>query len=290
MSDDQRPPEEGGSAEPIEPGPGWPGPGDRPTPPQFPDLGELLGPDAAETIGTVAEEALRLFAVARDRFGEALAAAEEEPGTAAEQVSGEAADPSAPGESGVAASPWAGLMAQFAAGAVKAVEDFASSAQRDWMPSESGEPVGHTHPVSSRGVPGDDGHDGRKSGEEEPGDGGWGRPGSDRPGSDRGDTGHVRPGEAAACSYCPICQGIALVRSVPPGTWQRLAVSVVELADAARDAADAAESVVHPDPGGAPPPANVVIRQEEVPAEGAGLGSVADFLDSLEPTDEPPQE
>ena len=270
MTDDQVPADDGGTAEPIDPAFGGPGQGKGAAGPQFPDLGDLsdlgdlLGPEAAETIGTVAEEALKLFAVARDRFGEALADAE--------AGHNQSAGPNDDAGPGAAAAPWAGLLSQLAAGAVKAVEDFAAAAQEDRAesraPEAAGEPAG-TGDAQGKAT-------------------GLGSTG-EAPSGAASESGSVQPGEAAACSYCPICQGIALVRSVPTETWQRLAVSVVEMADAARNVADAAESVVDQQPGGRSAPTDVVIRQGEAPDESAGLDSVADFLRSLEPTEEPPE-
>lgn len=52
-------------------------------------------------------------------------------------------------------------------------------------------------------------------------------------GSSAGQHASDEPGSAAACAYCPICQGIALIRSVPMETWQRLAAAVVDVADSA---------------------------------------------------------
>ena len=34
---------------------------------------------------------------------------------------------------------------------------------------------------------------------------------------------HVPMGEAAACTYCPVCRGVVLLRSVSPETLDRLA-------------------------------------------------------------------
>lgn len=62
------------------------------------------------------------------------------------------------------------------------------------------------------------------------------------PGHDR----IVEPGEAAACSYCPICQMIAVVKSVQPETVERLTTAFLEMADALREAAD---SRLTPRPG-----------------------------------------
>ena len=79
----------------------------------------------------------------------------------------------------------------------------------------------------------------------------------------------IAPGDAAACSYCPVCQAIALFRSVPMSTWQRLAQSVIEVADAARDYAGRAQGP------------EVVTVEPYSPANQSG-NPVDDFLRSLD--------
>ena len=88
----------------------------------------------------------------------------------------------------------------------------------------------------------------------------------------------VQPGEAAACAYCPICQAIALFRSVPMTTWQRLAASVVEVADAARDVANTA----------APPSAPIVVTPV-APADDTDSATVADLLADLAAPESDPE-
>lgn len=85
----------------------------------------------------------------------------------------------------------------------------------------------------------------------------------------------VQPGDAEACSYCPLCQAIALFRSVPMSTWQRLAASVVEVADAARDAATAATEQ-----------APVVVTPTK-PTSGSEPTTVSDLLADLAAPTEP---
>lgn len=140
----------------------------------LPDVESLLGAEGMEAVGGVAEEALKLFVVLRDRVNE----------------SGIAAPPAAAGG-------WGAVMGQLASGAVRAVNDLAAASQQSgaWQAEPAAPP-------------------------------------SEAPNT-------VAPGQAASCAYCPICQAIALFRSVPMPTWQRLAASVVDAADAARDAAAA---------------------------------------------------
>jgi len=143
-------------------------------------------------------------------------------------------------------SPWGALLGQFAAGAVKAVGEIASAA------TQQGPRSGSATPSGSGAGPGE------------------AEDAADWP---------VLPGEAAACSYCPICQAIALFRSVPMTTWQRLAASVVEVADAARDFTGGGQSdhggpvVVVPQPADDAPPAQSVaefLRSIQDPPQGPG--------------------
>lgn len=160
----------------------------------LPDVESLLGPDGMEAVGGVAEEALKLFVVLRDRVSE----------------TGLANPPAAaPG----AAGGWGAVVGQLASGAVRAVNEFAAAAASE---QSSGAWAAATAPAAS----------------------------------DHTSAQAVLPGQAAACSYCPVCQAIALFRSVPMSTWQRLAATVVDVADAARDSATAGASapvVVTPD-------------------------------------------
>lgn len=184
-----------------------------------PDIEALLGPEAMSAVGGVADEALKLFVVIRDRFGTV-------PGAA---VPG--ADPDQPRPDAVP-SPLATMLGQLASGAMHAAQDLMSAAQpRDGAPgADSDEPAAAT-PV-------------------------------------------VAPGEAAACSYCPICQAIALFRSVPMSTWQRMAQSVIEVADAARDYAGRAQE-------------NGAVTVEPYTPQGGSADAVGDFLRSIdEPGDD----
>ena len=180
----------------------------------MPDIEALLGPEAMAAVGGVAEEALKLFVVLRERV------AEPPPGAAGQQ----------PGPAQGGESPLGGLLTQLASGAVSAVNELASVAQQqDWSMLQ-----------------------GRS--------GGSSQPAEEAP---------VAPGDAAACAYCPLCQAIALFRSVPMDTSQRLAASVVDVADAARDftgptVADGA----------------VVVVPDEAPA--ASQGTVEDFLATVD--------
>jgi hypothetical protein len=142
----------------------------------LPDVEAILGPEGMQAVGGVAEEALKLFVVLRERAAETVAG-----GTS---TGGE-------GQPGPAAG-WGALLGQLASGAVQAVTEFAAAAgQSEHGPTQ---------------------------------------PGPD-PAEPAAGSGQVKPGDAAACSFCPICQAIALFRAVPAGTWQRLAGSIVEVAE-----------------------------------------------------------
>ncbi len=187
-----------------------------------PDIEALLGPEAMSAVGGVADEALKLFVVIRDRFGTL-------PGTGEGLVAG---DPDQPAPDAVP-SPLATMLGQLASGAMHAVQDLAAAAAQ---PRD--------------GAPGADSHE----------------PAAATPG--------VAPGEAAACSYCPVCQAIALFRTVPMSTWQRLAQSVIEVADAARDYA------------GRTPENGAVTVEPYTPQDGS-VDAVGDFLRSIdEPGDD----
>lgn len=164
----------------------------------LPDIDALLGEEGMEAVGTVADEALKLFVVLRERFVEA--------GTP---------QPDARAESAAPATPWAAVLGHLAATAVQAVNDLAASAGQARGPLP-------TAPLTGFDSTPAEGEGGAGAGSAAPGAGAGGEP-------------VVLPGEAAACSYCPICQAIALFRSVPMSTWQRLAASIVEVADAARE-------------------------------------------------------
>lgn len=181
----------------------------------LPDLDALLGADGAEAVGNVADEALKLFLVMRDKWA----------------TTGEAAAPEAP-----QASPWDGLIQQFGATAIKAVEGFAAT-------------VGEVRDTAVA------------------------------PTSAPDQAGAAEPGESAACAYCPICQGIALFRSVPMDTWQRLAAAVVDFAD----------SATQPDAGSQPPAAADPVVLDPKPKSTARYESVDDFLASLDFEDEDDQ-
>ena len=156
----------------------------------LPDMDALLGPEGMAAVGDVADEALKLFVLLRERFAAT--------GDEAAAAAGSAA----------AASPWQAMLGQVAQGALRTVQEMAAG-------TANGFPGSSVGPQETAATP------------------------------------LIAPGEAAACSYCPVCQAIALFRSVPMSTWQRLATSVVEVADAARDFAvargqDGAGAVTEP--------------------------------------------
>jgi hypothetical protein len=62
-----------------------------------------------------------------------------------------------------------------------------------------------------------------------------------------------RAGEALACQLCPVCQGIALLRSVRPETVERLADLAAALSGALRDIAADRFGQPPPPPPPAPP-------------------------------------
>jgi len=172
----------------------------------LPDVDALLGPEGMAAVGDVADEALKLFVLLRDRFAEGP---------------GDASAAEAPG------TPWQALLGQVAQGALRTVQEMAAG--------------------TSSGFPGY-------------------APGSEQVAPES----VVAPGEAAACSYCPVCQAIALFRSVPMSTWQRLATSVVEVADAARDfASTRGQDGFH------------VVAVEPVAPQAGATATVDDFLRSV---------
>jgi hypothetical protein len=147
----------------------------------LPDVEALLGPEGMQAVGGVAEEALKLFVVLRDRAADSVASSAVASGTA----------PGGEGWQG-AAGGWGALLGQLASGAVQAVTEFAAAAgQGEHGPAPTDRDTSDSAAVS----------------------------------------GQVKPGDAAACAYCPICQAIALFRAVPTGTWQRLAGTIVEVAE-----------------------------------------------------------
>ncbi len=162
----------------------------------MPDVEALLGPEGMAAVGSAADEALKLFVVLRDRVVDAAGRQPAAQGSAQTDAQPEA---------GV---PWADLLGQLASGAVQAVQDVAGAAS-----------AGRPGPFASRSDDRPPAEDRAEGEEQSDGDGQF----------------TVLPGQAAACSYCPVCQAIALFRSVPISTWQRLATSVVEVADAARE-------------------------------------------------------
>ena len=74
---------------------------------------------------------------------------------------------------------------------------------------------------------------------------------------------HVRMGDAEACSYCPVCRGIVLLRGVSPQTLDRLAdlatAAAAVLADLA--AARTGGGTAGPEPP-APEPIDVVDEED----------------------------
>jgi hypothetical protein len=148
----------------------------------LPDVEAILGPEGMQAVGGVAEEALKLFVVLRDRAADTVASAADARGTV--PGGGEGLQGTAGG--------WGALLGQLASGAVQAVTEFAAAAG----PGEHGPAPSDQGPSDSAAV-----------------------------------SGQVKPGDAAACAYCPICQAIALFRAVPTGTWQRLAGTIVEVAE-----------------------------------------------------------
>ena len=53
--------------------------------------------------------------------------------------------------------------------------------------------------------------------------------------SDEHATDYVAPGQAAACSSCPVCQVIAAVRTIQPETVERMVNAVLDLAEAVQE-------------------------------------------------------
>ncbi len=191
------------------------------TPGGLPDIEAMIGEEGMAAVGTVADEALKLFVVLRERFAVPQTDVAQDAGPAEQQPVGR---------------PWEDMLGQLAAGAVRAVNEFAAGA----APVEG--PPSQAPGTAQSGEPAET---------------------------------VVQPGEAAACAYCPICQAIALFRSVPMTTWQRLAASVVEVADAARDVSSAAAHQAGP----------VVVIPSEA-TEDSDTVSVADVLADLAAPDE----
>jgi hypothetical protein len=196
----------------------------------MPDIEALLGQEGMTAVGTVADEALKLFVVLRERFTTPPA------GDAVGE--GPEAGPSA-------GAPWEDLLGQLAAGALRTVNDLAAGAQA--VGAAAPQDTGAAQPEDSSGA--------------------------------QSEERLVQPGDAAACAYCPVCQAIALFRSVPMTTWQRLAASVVEVADAARDAASSA----------APPSAPIVVTPV-APAGDSDSATVADLLADLAAPESDPED
>lgn len=75
---------------------------------------------------------------------------------------------------------------------------------------------------------------------------------------------HPPAGEATTCALCPICQGIALLRTVSPETIDRLADLAAAASGALRDFAAS-----HAAPGGPPQPRpareDIAVVDEESP-------------------------
>jgi hypothetical protein len=88
-----------------------------------------------------------------------------------------------------------------------------------------------------------------------------------------------RAGEALACRLCPVCQGIALLRTVRPETVERLADVAAALSGALRDIA--AERFGQPPPTPQPPPPrgqrvqDIVVDDEDDDDQGAPPRSTA---------------
>lgn len=80
-----------------------------------------------------------------------------------------------------------------------------------------------------------------------------------------------RAGEALTCQLCPLCQGIALLRTVRPETVERLADVAAALSGALRDIA-ADRFGQHPQPPQPPPPRghhvqDIAVDDEDEPGE-----------------------
>lgn len=83
-------------------------------------------------------------------------------------------------------------------------------------------------------------------------------------------TAPVRMGEAASCTYCPICRGVTLARALTPETLGRLAevaslaASVLrDLATAPRGGAASGESAEPPEPAPRPPSGERIVVVDE---------------------------
>jgi hypothetical protein len=166
------------------------------------DPAALLGPDGMAAVGSVADEAFKLYAVVKQRL-EASGVNGAAVRAAVESIAVEGLGPERP------AGAAAGLFASVAPVVLKTFEGLAATAAGASRPAPQGS--------SAQDQPDLDDE-----------------PPSPDAGSSAADGSHrVLPGQAAACGYCPMCQAIALFRTVPMATWQRLGSAVVEAADSA---------------------------------------------------------
>jgi hypothetical protein len=184
------------------------------------DARDILGPEGMAAVGSVADEALKLYAVLKQQFeasgvdgASVRAAVESAAGTAASVASSQ----TQPG------GAFAGLLGAVGPMVMKSVEQFAAAAATARAPSVAA-------PEEQHGA-----HDRAE----------------EAPDTGEGSGSRALPGQAAACGYCPICQAIAMFRTVPMSTWHRLGAAVVDAADASmpegglRPAGQRRDVVVH---------------------------------------------
>lgn len=187
--------------------------------------------DQDEPLGTAAEEAAKLFAVLGERLADAQGAA----GAAPDAASG--------------LSALGSMIGPLVRGAMDALADSTEAGERispfdlaqGWQGAGAGQQWADLAQNAARAA--GFAAEPERSGDdpEEPSVGGA------TPGSESADEDEVvPPGQAAACSYCPICQAIAAVRTVPPQTWERFGAAVLDLAEALQQGASTGREYPRP--------------------------------------------
>jgi hypothetical protein len=100
-----------------------------------------------------------------------------------------------------------------------------------------------------------------------------------------------RAGEALACQLCPVCQGIALLRSVQPETVERLADLAAALSGALRDIAADRFGQPFPPPPAAPPRGqrvqDIAVDDEDEPGTDDDEPGADEDEHGTAPTDRP---
>lgn len=189
------------------------------------DPSPLLGPEGMAAVGSVADEALKLYSVVKQRL-EAAGVTGATVRSAMDALAAGGASAVGSPAAAQAGAGLAGLWSSVGPAVIRSVEEIAGTAA-----SAAGtlahQAAGAQEDRLAAPVAGPTGSAGEAEGRADP------EPGPDPQQGVDDLTDRVLPGQAAACGYCPVCQAIALFRSVPMGTWQRLGAAVVDAADAA---------------------------------------------------------